>query len=363
MLDSLHRRPRGRTLAPLLSELTRGRVPAEPAEAEALRQQRAAARMEELLQGLRRYRPPHYEDVLGTPSSALLDRIDEGDVAVLHERMEPYLEPVWRDATGANRDRLTLILGVHYGVEGILEKTGLLQAQPPDEVHAMGRGPFAAGGDFWFADLLAGSVERSGVELTEGSSVLDFGCSSGRHLRVLQTWRPEVRWMGCDPNGGAIAWAAEHLPGIDFFASPQEPPLELAAGSLDAVTAVSVWSHFGAGAGRRWLAEMHRLLRPGGVLALTTQGFGSLAFYLGNDAISPDYAAEAVLDLVATGHHYRPAFGEEGDWGVKSEEWGMAYLTMDWLAANATPQWSLVLHEPTRVDTNQDLVVLRREGV
>ena len=51
-------------------------------------------------------------------------------------------------------------------------------------------------------------------------------------------------------------------------------------GSLDAVFAISVWSRFGPRPAARWLAEMHRLVRPGGLLIITTQGIASLAHYL-----------------------------------------------------------------------------------
>ena len=44
---------------------------------------------------------------------------------------------------------------------------------------------------------------------------LDFGCSSGRVVRALAAAWPEAEWHGCDPNADAIAWAREHLPGID----------------------------------------------------------------------------------------------------------------------------------------------------
>jgi SAM-dependent methyltransferase len=342
MLDSLHRRPRGRALAPVLSRLSGGKVAPSGGDA------------------LRAYEPPEYADVLGGPSRALLDRVDDADVAEVRRRVEPELAEVWRTAAPATQEHLKLILGVHYGVEPILAKTGLRPDTPPEDVHAMGRGPFAAGGDFWLADLVAGAAERAGASFESGVSVLDFGSSSGRHLRVLQAWRPEVRWMGCDPNAGAIAWASQHLPGIEFFVSPQDPPLALAGGSLDVVFAVSVWSHFGAGAALAWLEEMHRLIRPGGVLVFTTQGFGSLAHYLRQDAITEAYAVRAVRGLVARGHHYVEAFGESGDWGVRHAQWGMAYMTLDWLAQRTADRWDVALYEGARVDTNQDLVVLRR---
>ena len=108
------------------------------------------------------------------------------------------------------------------------------------------------------------------------------------------------------------------------------------------------------------LREMERLVRPGGLLLVTTQGVGSLAYYLRGGYIDEPYAVRATEDLLATGHHYLEAFpGDVGDWGVKSAEWGMAYMTLDWLAAAALPQWSIELFEPVRIDGNQDLVVLR----
>jgi SAM-dependent methyltransferase len=366
MLSSLHRRPRGRAIAPLLSGLSGGLVappPAPPPEAPAPPAHVPAAEPDvHLAEALTRFAPPPREDRVGPPTRALLARIDEADVAEVRARVEPELQAAWNAADPVTREQMTLVLGVHYGVAGILEKTGLRRDAPPEDVHAMGRGPLAAGGDFWISDVLMDAAQECGLVLDRGSRVLDFGCSSGRHLRVLAAWRPDVVWMGCDPNREAIEWADEHLPGIDFFVSPQEPPLDLETGSLDAVLGVSVWSHFSAGAAERWLGEMHRLLRTGGLLVLTTQGFGSIGHYQRIGTMPPELAAAAVEDLLSTGHHFVQAFGEDGDWGVKSDEWGLAYMTLEWLAERMTPHWSVSMYRAARIDTNQDLVVLRREG-
>lgn len=338
MLESLKRRPRARAAARLVG----------------------VEWSEELLGALRAYEPRPYEDVVGEPSAALLARIGEADVTETRRRLTPDLLAAWDAAAPATRERMKLIFGVHAGVESVLENTGLRADAPPEDVHAMARGPLAAGGDFWMADVIAAAVQHGGPALDDDARVLDFGCSSGRHLRVLQAWRPGVRWAGCDPNARAIAWAAEHLPGIEFFRSPQDPPLDRPDGSFDVVFAVSVWSHLGADAALAWLGEMRRLLRPGGVLVLTTQGFGSLAHYLRQGTVPKSYAVAAAKDLVARGHHYFDEFREAGDWGVAHAEWGMTYMTLEWLAERVTPAWEVVSYEPVRIEANQDLVVLRR---
>ena len=166
--------------------------------------------------------------------------------------------------------------------------------------------------------------------------------------------------MGCDPNAAAVRWAGEHLPGIEFFHSSQEPPLPLDAGALDAAFAVSVWSHFGPEAATRWLEEMRRAIRPGGALVLTAQGIPSLAHYLRIGTIDEPYAVAAVRSLLARGHHWVEAFGAGGDWGVESTQWGTAFMLLDWLTRRTLPGWSTVVYEPARVETNQDLLVLRR---
>jgi SAM-dependent methyltransferase len=338
----------------VLARLTNGRVPGPPAlVSEPLPGDR-------IVPGLMANRAPAYREAALAPTRELLARLDRGDIDAVVAALDAETRPAWDGAPASVRDHLKLIFGVHHRVQGVLEKTGLETAVPPDDVHAMGRGPLAAGGDFWTADLLGTAMLDAGVELADSNRVLDFGCSSGRHLRVLRAWRPGVRWMGCDPNARAIEWASANLEGIEFFVSPLEPPLELGPGSLDAVMAVSVWSHFGAGAALRWLEEMARLVRPGGVLAFTIQSAGSLAFFLQGGHVNDDYARRIAEDLLRQGHAWVEAFGPEGDWGVKHPEWGMGYMTLEWLAARTLADWTLERFDPRRIDANQDLVALLR---
>ena len=87
------------------------------------------------------------------------------------------------------------------GDPALLERTGLTAAQPPAGVHAMAQGPLAAAGGLYEADMVANALASAGVDIAGAlGAALDFGCSSGRVLRVLAAAFPDVRWIGCDPN-------------------------------------------------------------------------------------------------------------------------------------------------------------------
>ena len=122
------------------------------------------------------------------------------------------------------------------------------------------------------------------------------------------------------PNGTAstrtpaIAWAQEHLPGVDF-AIPAGPPAGLPRGRFDLVVAISIWSHYGEAAAVRWLDEMHRIVRPGGHLVFSTHGLHSISYYAqtGERRVSADQIRR---ELYQRGYWFAPEFGEAGDWGV-----------------------------------------------
>jgi len=231
---------------------------------------------------------------------------------------------------------------------------------PPEDVHAMARGVLSYAGDPMIADLVVHAFSTAGCDLPDTGTVLDFGCSSGRILRVLAAYRPGLTCVGCDPNAEAIAWAGEHLPMARFLTSPTVPPLDFETASVARAYAISIWSHFHADAGLAWLDEMHRVIEPGGALLLTTHGLDTLAAQLRRELMTQDSAAEAMAAMLEHGHKYFDVFGAEGDWGVKDPGWGNSYTGADWLAAKVTPRWAVRLFHPGMLDGNQDVFVLER---
>lgn len=297
----------------------------------------------------------------GTPvTDALFARLGDGDPQTVAEVLTGTEAELYAMSGESGRRRLTLNFAVANRLDQIWTRAGLVAAMPPDDVHAMARGPVAAGGDLYLADLVFSALAAAGFELKPGATLLDFGASSGRVLRVIAAARPDLRCRGCDPNPGAIAWAAQHLPG-EYFVSPQHPPLaDVAAASLDVAYAISIWSHFAASPALAWLAEMHRIIAPGGALVLTTHGWDTLATGLRRSLVAPSTVANAVAGLVEEGHFFIDVFGEQGDWGVKDPGWGNAYLTLEWLVARTNGAWAVRLAWLGYLDLSQDVIVLER---
>jgi SAM-dependent methyltransferase len=272
----------------------------------------------------------------------------------------PELDRHYASAPEEWHQFLVLAYGIWLGVPGLGDKTGLLPDQPPEEVHAMARGPLAAAGGIYEADLVVDALASIDVEMSAIKAVLDIGCSSGRVVRVLAAAYPEIEWHGCDPNEPAIAWAGENLPGIDFFVNGDRPPLPLDDGSLDLAYAISIWSHFEPQLGLRWFEEMHRLIRPGGHLVCTTHGPTSIAFYATRDLRTLEQSQEILGALYRQGWWYAPEFGEEGDWGVVNPDWGTAFLSPEWVLTQLCPRWRVLEFAPGRNQNNQDVYVLQR---
>jgi hypothetical protein len=107
---------------------------------------------------------------------------------------------------------------------------------------------------------------------------------------------------------------------------------------------------------------MHRLVKPGGHLVLTVHGAHSLALFAREGLRDDDLLARAGAGLYADGHFFHDEFGAAGDDGLVHPEWGLAFLTLEWLAAQATPDWSIAYFAPGAADGNQDVVVLHRRS-
>ena len=101
---------------------------------------------------------------------------------------------------------------------------------------------------------------------------MDFGCGIGRTLVHFREEAEVAEIWGVDVNTEALATFEKGLcPPMHAQLSETNPPLPFEDGSFDLIWAISVWTHLTDNA-FAWLAEIHRILKPGGLFIPTYQG-------------------------------------------------------------------------------------------
>jgi SAM-dependent methyltransferase len=172
---------------------------------------------------------------------------------------------------------------------GDTEQRSILAALSDDELSAhvaLDHSPIPApenrefyGGDdhliYWtmgFGDALLNDHlirKHLGKSRDEAITTFDFGCSSGRVLRHQNILRKTSRILGSDINPYSIAFVRLYLPPeVIGIHNAVFPPLPIADGSVDVVTANSVFTHIDHFE-EAWLMEISRILRRGGLAFLT----------------------------------------------------------------------------------------------
>ncbi|MFO0811002.1 MAG: class I SAM-dependent methyltransferase [Gemmataceae bacterium] len=179
--------------------------------------------------------------------------------------------------------------------------------------------------------------------------LLDWGCGCGRltaHWLRLQNG-PEVH--GCDIDPEAIAWCRRTLRRGHFERVAFAPPTPYPDGHFDAIFGYSVLTHLTREAQHSWLAEMRRILAPGGVLVATVHGPSAAWFQFGKKAAAVlqggihDAMVDCGLDALLGKGVYRNTFQTPT---YTCETFGRHFDVLEYVEQ--------------AIGNNQDLVVLRK---
>jgi SAM-dependent methyltransferase len=148
---------------------------------------------------------------------------------------------------------------------------------PPPELHFLVSGnkdlDYSA---FWAigrscADMIIQLLKKHATDIDDLGAILDFGCGCGRmtrHFHALQ----KAQVFGTDYNPTLVDWCRRSLPFAEFAVNELRPPLVYRDGQFDFIYAFSVFTHLPEWLQEAWLAELSRVLRPGGRVLVTTQG-------------------------------------------------------------------------------------------
>jgi len=110
-------------------------------------------------------------------------------------------------------------------------------------------------------------------------SVCEWGCGPGRIVRHLPELCADhaVSLFGTDYNDASIAWCNAHISAVTFFHNELAPPLPFRSGQLDALYCRSVFTHLSEEMHHQWIAELKRVVRPAGLIVISTQGAAHLS--------------------------------------------------------------------------------------
>jgi ubiquinone/menaquinone biosynthesis C-methylase UbiE len=161
---------------------------------------------------------------------------------------------------------------------------------------------------------------------------------------------PGAEIHGSDIDPEAIAWCKAHLHQGKFFVSGPVPPLPFEDATFDVVIATSVFTHLAQDVQNAWLAELRRIIVPGGLLLPTVNGeFGirrDLPAETAKEIIRSgfsDKAPDTALDGITPENYYRSTYQTKE---YTLEEWSKYFEILEYI------EKGLLDH--------QDLVVMRR---
>ncbi len=129
---------------------------------------------------------------------------------------------------------------------------------------------FAVGNNI--ARIIQAALESTGKTMEKFNSILDFGCGCGRTLTWLAKSIPGKTFYGTDVDESSIRWCQIHLPFATFSTNVLLPPTTYQEATFDLVYAVSILTHLNEEYQLRWLAELYRIIKPGGLLLLSVHG-------------------------------------------------------------------------------------------
>jgi SAM-dependent methyltransferase len=246
----------------------------------------------------------------------------------------------------------------HFFPEETLRAANLVTVRPPDNIHRMQRSDPYWVGDFFSANMIIHALAQCGI--SGGSqSILDIGCSSGSLVRVLAAHEPGWVLHGRDPIQSAVEWASANVTTARFAAMDTKPPLDFADGSLDGVTAISVWSHHRADAARIWMEEVWRILKPGGWFAPTFSTLHHVQ-WLASKRRAPVLKILAMLDnITRTGNHFVPINYKEEE-SETDVDWGQSCFSREAFLGMFIEKFDILGYFPGLNQGNQDLAVFRK---
>lgn len=220
-------------------------------------------------------------------------------------------------------------------------------------------------------DSILAHADTLGVQVTPTSRLLDFGCGWGRITKTASRYFEPANITSADVYQGALDLVKASGFPVELVKGEPEPPLPLEDGQYDFIFAYSVFSHLKEEKALAWMQEFRRLLKPGGLVGVTTRARGFInwtAKLRENQKDLPAHARGSDVAFVDTDDALRRydagefVFDQERTSGpLKDVGYGEACIPKAYVERVWAPQFDKVLFVPAHeAKTNQSLIFCRK---
>ena len=195
----------------------------------------------------------------------LLRPLADGEIS------EPFL--LEAKLTSGHRRRTFEYAVTEQWLESLFERPLRARRIPPEHLQIRVSG--SAAGEFHgtgerVAKRIAALLRGYDRPLQDYGTILDFGSGPGRVLDAVRDLHPHAQLYGVDIDAEAIGWARTELPEVaDFQVVGPTPPLPFPKATFDLIVCISVFTHLPENMQSKWLSELRRVLKPGGILLTT----------------------------------------------------------------------------------------------
>lgn len=114
--------------------------------------------------------------------------------------------------------------------------------------------------------------EQLGFPIRENHNLLDFGVGWGRIARFFLKDLPLANIHGVDVMDEFVQICRSTFENENFHTTTPYPPSAFHDEKFNFIVGYSVFSHLSEKACALWMKEFHRILKPNGIVALTTRG-------------------------------------------------------------------------------------------
>jgi cyclopropane fatty-acyl-phospholipid synthase-like methyltransferase len=196
------------------------------------------------------------------------------------------------------------------------------------------------------------SLRRVGININDFKNILDFGCGVARTLISANSQIKKTNFFGTDVDREAIEWCKKNIKNVSFQSNDELPPLNYTDNKFDFIYSISVFSHLNEDYQFKWIKEIARILKPGGIFLISIHG--NTCWKRAPEKIKSKCSSDIVKYGFAFEDSAHPV-------GLNKSWYKTAFHTKNYIQKNYSKYFEILAHLEAGLGNYQDIVILKRK--